>query len=79
MFAYINTHNIIYGYIMYVYIYMHTYTHIYVQMKEAFASIWETDSLLISMDTIISWRPWWDMPESEHHVRADVCMGRSVE
>ena len=28
-------------------------------VKEAFAAIWGTDELLVSMDATIAWRPWW--------------------
>ena len=28
------------------------------QIKQAFATIWETDELLVSMDCLLVWRPW---------------------
>jgi hypothetical protein len=29
------------------------------KVKEAFAQIWRTDELLVSMDSPIVWKPWW--------------------
>jgi len=29
-------------------------------VKNAFAAIWETQELAVSMDTFILWRPWWN-------------------
>ena len=28
-------------------------------VRRAFADIWGTEELLVSMDTTIAWRPWW--------------------
>lgn len=28
-------------------------------VKRAFACIWETDDLIVSMDCVLLWRPWW--------------------
>jgi len=28
-------------------------------IKQAFARIWETDDLIVSMDCVLLWRPWW--------------------
>lgn len=28
-------------------------------IRSAFASIWETDDLLVSMDSVLLWLPWW--------------------
>mmetsp|Transcript_115108 Transcript_115108/g.358476 ORF Transcript_115108/g.358476 Transcript_115108/m.358476 type:complete len:332 (+) Transcript_115108:52-1047(+) len=28
-------------------------------VKRAFASIWEADDLIVSMDCVLLWRPWW--------------------
>jgi hypothetical protein len=33
-------------------------------VKGVFERIWDTDSLLTSMDTFICWRPWWRKPKS---------------
>ena len=30
------------------------------KVKQAFSKIWNTDQLITSLDTIISWRPWWN-------------------
>ena len=29
------------------------------KVKEAFSKIWSTTDLLVSMDCVIAWRPWW--------------------
>jgi len=29
------------------------------KVREAFAKIWGTNELLVSMDCVIAWRPWW--------------------
>lgn len=28
-------------------------------VKQAFANIWDTEDLLVSMDCVLLWRPWW--------------------
>jgi hypothetical protein len=28
-------------------------------LKKAFSDIWETSNLIVSMDAVIAWRPWW--------------------
>jgi hypothetical protein len=28
-------------------------------VKQAFARVWETDDLIVSMDAVLLWRPWW--------------------
>jgi len=28
-------------------------------VKNAFSQIWKTDSLIVSMDSLLLWRPWW--------------------
>merc|ERR1719321_2184043 len=28
-------------------------------VKRAFASIWQTEDLIVSMDCVLLWRPWW--------------------
>jgi len=28
-------------------------------VKQAFACIWETEDLIVSMDSVLIWRPWW--------------------
>jgi hypothetical protein len=29
------------------------------RVKSAFANIWETEDLIVSMDSLIVWKPWW--------------------
>jgi len=29
------------------------------KVKNAFSQIWKTDSLIVSMDSLLLWRPWW--------------------
>eukprot|EP00928_Gymnodinium_smaydae_P081133 TRINITY_DN64702_c0_g1_i1.p1 TRINITY_DN64702_c0_g1~~TRINITY_DN64702_c0_g1_i1.p1 ORF type:complete len:335 (+),score=55.93 TRINITY_DN64702_c0_g1_i1:72-1076(+) len=29
------------------------------KVKQAFAHIWDTDDLIVSMDCVLVWRPWW--------------------
>uniref|UniRef100_A0A7S3JUK3 Phytanoyl-CoA dioxygenase n=1 Tax=Aureoumbra lagunensis TaxID=44058 RepID=A0A7S3JUK3_9STRA len=29
------------------------------RVREAFAKIWDDDDLIVSMDSVICWRPWW--------------------
>ena len=36
-------------------------------VKNAFAAIWNTQSLVTSFDTFISWRPWWNQEQSNWH------------
>jgi hypothetical protein len=31
-------------------------------VRSAFAKIWQTDSLLVSMDSLLIWLPWWLVP-----------------
>jgi len=33
------------------------------RVKSTFAHLWDTDDLLVSMDTFILWRPWWHNEE----------------
>jgi len=30
------------------------------KVKSAFSKIWNTEKLITSFDTIISWKPWWN-------------------
>ena len=32
-------------------------------IKQVFAHIWQTDELLVSMDAMIMWKPWWQNPD----------------
>mmetsp|Transcript_117839 Transcript_117839/g.293895 ORF Transcript_117839/g.293895 Transcript_117839/m.293895 type:complete len:327 (-) Transcript_117839:109-1089(-) len=32
-------------------------------VKQAFARIWETEDLIVSMDSVLLWRPWWIQSE----------------
>lgn len=32
-------------------------------VKQAFARIWETEDLIVSMDCVLLWRPWWVQSE----------------
>eukprot|EP00419_Tripos_fusus_P053136 CAMPEP_0172809424 /NCGR_PEP_ID=MMETSP1075-20121228/8221_1 /TAXON_ID=2916 /ORGANISM="Ceratium fusus, Strain PA161109" /LENGTH=335 /DNA_ID=CAMNT_0013648637 /DNA_START=38 /DNA_END=1045 /DNA_ORIENTATION=+ len=32
-------------------------------IKQAFAYIWEVDDLIVSMDSVLVWRPWWVQSE----------------
>eukprot|EP00746_Dinoflagellata_sp_MGD_P166697 gnl/MRDRNA2_/MRDRNA2_96772_c0_seq1.p1 gnl/MRDRNA2_/MRDRNA2_96772_c0~~gnl/MRDRNA2_/MRDRNA2_96772_c0_seq1.p1 ORF type:complete len:321 (+),score=65.01 gnl/MRDRNA2_/MRDRNA2_96772_c0_seq1:98-1060(+) len=32
-------------------------------VKQAFARIWETEDLIVSMDSVLLWRPWWVQSE----------------
>lgn len=31
-------------------------------IKQAFAQIWDTQDLIVSMDCVLAWRPWWLVP-----------------
>ena len=33
---------------------------------KAFSKIWKTEHLITSMDTIISWKPWWKKASKNH-------------
>jgi len=34
------------------------------KIKSVFSKIWSTDSLLVSMDSVILWKPWWGSSKS---------------
>ncbi|KAJ3085458.1 hypothetical protein HK100_009043 [Physocladia obscura] len=41
-------------------------------VKTAFTKIWKTDDLIVSMDAVITWKPWWGFANAKNEAQPSV-------